>query len=108
MNGGTNNPANPSSYTIETPTITLQNPTRAGFFFTGWSPTNTIPQGSTGNKTFTANWVAENQLTAPTLFSGPTVSNVTTISYVLRHSNSSNVDLRGFLYYVVAPGQVAE
>lgn len=35
MNGGTNNPSNPSSYNIETPTITLLNPTRSGFFFTG-------------------------------------------------------------------------
>lgn len=55
MNGGTNNPSNPSSYTIETPTITLLDPTRSGFFFTEWTPTNTIPQGSIGNKTFTAN-----------------------------------------------------
>ena len=56
LNGGTNNPANPSTYNIESPTITLQNPTREGYTFTGWTEGNSIPHGSTGDKTFTANW----------------------------------------------------
>jgi len=36
MNGGTNNASNPSTYTIETPTINLQAPTRDNFTFFGW------------------------------------------------------------------------
>lgn len=36
LDGGTNNSNNPSSYTIETPTITLLNPTKVGFEFVGW------------------------------------------------------------------------
>ena len=56
MNGGTNNPNNPSTYTVQSPTINLANPSRTGFTFVEWSPTNTIPSGSTGNKTFTAQW----------------------------------------------------
>ena len=98
MNNGTNNPSNPSSYTVQSPTITLLDPTRPGFFFTGWTPTNTIPAGSTGNRTFTANWVEQNPLTAPTRQSGPTVSNINTISFTLRHTNTNNVNLRGFLF----------
>jgi len=63
--GGTPNPANPTSYTIENAAITLINPTKAGFAFTGWTGTDlteltlnvTIPAGSTGNRAYTANWV---------------------------------------------------
>ena len=62
VNGATVSPANPTTYTIETNTITLSNPSKdGGFAFTGWSGSGsglsvTIPKGSTGNKTFTANW----------------------------------------------------
>ena len=56
---------NPESYTIESDTITLNSPTKTGYAFSGWTtdavtePTKDlkIEQGSTGNKTFTANWV---------------------------------------------------
>ena len=56
---------NPQSYTIESDTITLNSPTKTGYAFEGWTtdevttPTKdlTIESGSTGNKTFTANWV---------------------------------------------------
>ena len=56
---------NPESYTIESETITLNSPTKTGYAFSGWTtdgvtePTKDlkIEQGSTGNKTFTANWV---------------------------------------------------
>ncbi|MDR2836834.1 MAG: InlB B-repeat-containing protein [Bacteroidales bacterium] len=58
LNGGTNNPANPTSYTIESATITLLNPTKTDYNFTGWTEGNTIPTGSTGDKTFTAQWTA--------------------------------------------------
>jgi len=56
LNGGTNNPANPSTYNVESSTINLANPTRAGYNFAGWSPAGSIPAGSTGNKEFTASW----------------------------------------------------
>ena len=58
---------NPDSYTVETDTFTLNNPTRVnGFDFAGWSGTDltgtdnmtvTVPKGSTGNRTYTANWL---------------------------------------------------
>jgi len=64
LNGGANNASNPASYTMESEPITLSEPTRYGFIFTGWfsnanlsTPAETtIPTGSTGNKTFYAGW----------------------------------------------------
>ena len=65
LDGGTAAEGNPDSYTVETETITLKNPTRPGFTFTGWSGTGltgednltvTIPKGSTGDRSYTAHW----------------------------------------------------
>ncbi len=58
LNGGTNAPENPVSYTKESPRINLATPTRTGYTFVRWSPLSYIPAGSTGNKTFTAYWTA--------------------------------------------------
>ncbi len=56
MNGGTNAAANPASYTVESAAITLADPIRTGYDFLGWTPTDTIPAGSTGDRAFTATW----------------------------------------------------
>jgi uncharacterized repeat protein (TIGR02543 family) len=64
LNGGTQDPDNPANYTIETPTVTLDAPTRTGYTFEGWytnaalsgPAVTTIPLGSYGNKTFYAKW----------------------------------------------------
>ncbi len=53
-----------TSYNVETPTFYIDNPTKKGFTFTGWTGTGinsaetdlTVPLGSYGNKTFTATW----------------------------------------------------
>ena len=37
LDGGVNNPNNPSTYTDRSSTFTLQNPTKAGYTFTGWT-----------------------------------------------------------------------
>ena len=57
-------PGNPTTYTIETPTFTLKNPSATGYDFEGWygSGTNgskgvTIVQGSMGDLYFTADWL---------------------------------------------------
>lgn len=65
LNGGTVS-GNPSSYNIETETFTLKNPTKTGYTFIGWTGSNgstsqtsvSIAKGSTGNKSYTANWKA--------------------------------------------------
>lgn len=36
LNGGTNNPDNPTGYTIDTETITLNDPMKLGYTFKGW------------------------------------------------------------------------
>ena len=57
---------NPATYTLETAAFRLEEPTRAGYTFAGWTgSTGTTPQtdvgiaqGSTGNLHFEANWTA--------------------------------------------------
>ena len=64
VEGATFATANPTTYTVESKAITLVNPTKDGYTFLGWTyegqsePTTsvTIAKGSTGDKTFTANW----------------------------------------------------
>ena len=65
LNGGTVS-GNPDFYTVESAAITLNQPTRIGYTFTGWSGTNltgednltvTIPTGSIGNRSYTAHWL---------------------------------------------------
>ena len=64
LNGGINNSSNPNSYRSNSDTITLQCPTKSGYYFLGWTGSNgktkqtnvTIEKGSTGNKSYTANW----------------------------------------------------
>ena len=68
LNGGSLDEDNPTSYTIEGSSITLNNPTREGYNFLGWSGTGisgmsknvVIPEHSTGNRSYTANWEAIN------------------------------------------------
>ena len=57
---------NPATYTLETAAFRLEEPTRTGYTFAGWTGSNgTTPQtdvglaqGSTGNLYFEANWTA--------------------------------------------------
>ncbi|MBO4858562.1 MAG: InlB B-repeat-containing protein [Treponema sp.] len=67
LDGGTNAEGNPSTYTIETETITLATPQKEGFAFGGWftassftgSAETTIEKGNTGNRTYYAKWLKE-------------------------------------------------
>lgn len=62
--GGSVATENPTTYTIESDAITLNNPTRKGYTFAGWTGTDlgaattsvTIAHGSTGNRSYTATW----------------------------------------------------
>jgi uncharacterized protein (TIGR02145 family)/uncharacterized repeat protein (TIGR02543 family) len=63
LDGGTVSSANPPSYNIEATAITLRNPTKTGYTFAGWTGTNGMPattviiqSGSTGDRSYTANW----------------------------------------------------
>ncbi|UPS44403.1 InlB B-repeat-containing protein [Prevotella sp. E15-22] len=65
LNGG-QNPGNPSKYTYDTETFTLNAPTRTGYTFAGWTGSNgdtpettvQISKHSYGKKSFTAHWTA--------------------------------------------------
>ena len=64
LNGGSASPENPAVYSIEEDTFTLNNPTKTGYTFIGWTGTGlnaptmsvTVEEGSVGNRTYTANW----------------------------------------------------
>ena len=68
LNDGTQVANPPTSFTIESPAVTLPTPTRTGYSFAGWynnsgltgSAVTTIPAKSTGNKTFYAKWTPNN------------------------------------------------
>ena len=64
LNGGTVSATNPTSYKVTDADITLNNPTKQGYTFTGWTGTGlseaskavTIKSGSYGNREYTANY----------------------------------------------------
>ena len=66
LNGGTNAADQIISYTIETATFTLREPTREGYIFEGWytdslftNPIVEIAKGNTGDKTLYAKWAEQ-------------------------------------------------
>ncbi len=69
LNGGKVS-SNPNKYTEYSSTFTLNNPTKDGYKFIGWTFEGqstpklsvTIVSGTTGNLTFTANWLANQYL----------------------------------------------
>lgn len=68
LNGGVNNPDNPTEYTIESEDITIKAPTKAGYTFSGWSFTedgtvysvlpNPIKGTDKANYTLYAHWIS--------------------------------------------------
>ncbi|MBP5469037.1 MAG: InlB B-repeat-containing protein [Candidatus Riflebacteria bacterium] len=64
LDGGEPTGSNPTSYDENTDDISLSNPTKEGYTFTGWTGTDLdnpttqviIEKGSTGNREYTANW----------------------------------------------------
>ena len=70
LNGG--HASNAAYYDVTTATFTLNNPTREGYLFTGWTGSNgdtpqtvvAVAQGSTGNRAYTANWISWDEVNA--------------------------------------------
>ena len=92
LDGGSVASENPTSYTIESSAITLNNPTKAGYVFAGWTGTGlasatmsvTISAGSTGNRSFTATWTeAEASVTV-----GGATTYYTTVAAAISAANS--------------------
>ena len=64
LDGGTNNPSNPSTYNVED-NVTFEDPTKTGYTFTGWytdsqfkDEVDSIEKGNIGNVTLYAKWEA--------------------------------------------------
>ena len=99
MDTADGDPIRPIQYTVESEAFQLPTPVRTGYIFLGWTgegitePQKTIeiPQGSTGDRTYTANWqVIEYTITLDTN-GGPvvspikyTVEDLFTLPYILR------------------------
>ena len=83
LDGGT--ASNPTIYNIETPTFTLNNPTRIGYEFIGWTGSNgdkldldaVISTGTTGKLSYTANWSIVQYTISFVTNNGQTIDNVT-------------------------------
>ena len=79
---GENNADNPTSYNIETRTITLFSPTKTGYTFGGWytdeaftNAKTQIAKGSTGDITLHAKWTADTYTIAYNLNDGENNTN---------------------------------
>ncbi len=108
--GGSVATANPTTYHIETATFTLNNPTRTGYTFAGWTGSNgttpqttvTINQGSIGDRSFTANWAPITYNISYDLGGGsvatanPTSYNVTTSTFTLNNPTKTGYTFAGW------------
>lgn len=102
LNGGSVSSSNKTSYNIETTTFTLNNPTQTGHTFTGWTGSNgttpsksvSIAKGSTGNKSYTANFTP-NQYTITYKANGGEESDVQqTVTYGTSWTTKGNIFTR--------------
>ena len=95
LNGGSITGEN-KTYTVETDSFTLPTPTKNGYTFTGWTGTGvssatktvTVSKGSTGNKSYTANWTPTNYSISYSLNGGSIIGqktsyNIETDSFTL-------------------------
>ena len=92
LNNGILETENPTEFTIETDTFTLNNPKRSGYTFTGWSGTDisgtsssvSISKGSIENRSYTANWQIIEYTVSYSLAGGSVSGNMT--SYTVEDS----------------------
>ena len=95
LNGGTVS-NNPSKYTVETSDITLNNPSKEGYTFTGWTEGNSnilnkniiIEKGSVGNKIYTAHYTINTY--SVTFMNEGNVYSTKNVNYNTRVSKPSN------------------
>ena len=107
---------NPAVYTAQTPTFTLNNPTKSGYDFIGWCDvltggadcndedavqTYTINQGSVGNKDLYAKWSLHNYNLTYNFMGGeavenPATYNVETETFTLVNPTKSGYEFAGW------------
>ena len=88
LDGGT--ATNPATYTVESDAITLNNPVKTGYTFTGWSGTGltgennmavTIAKGSTGDRTYTAHFSQNSYTVKFDTVGGSSISDKTGVTW---------------------------
>jgi len=115
LNGGSVSPANPTSYNVESAAFTLNNPTRTGYTFTGWTGTGlssanknvTIAKGSTGNRSYTANWSANNYTVTYNPYGGTVSSTTKSVTYDKAYGTLATPTRPGYIFdgwYTAASG----
>ena len=113
LNGGTVSTPNRTTYSKTTNTFTLNNPTKTFYTFTGWTGSNgstpstsvSIAKGSTGNKTYTANFVPIEYTITYNLNGGslaegvtnPTTYNIESDTFTLKNPRKQTAKLAYFI-----------
>jgi uncharacterized repeat protein (TIGR02543 family) len=121
LGGGINDDANPTSYTIETETITLKDASRTGYTFDGWydsavggNKVTEIAIGSTGNVEFYARWTANNYAITYNLDGGtndgtnPTGYTIETETITLKDASRTGYTFDGWYDSAVGGNKVTE
>ena len=108
LNGGKNNSANPKTFTEETATIILKNPTKSGYTFKGWysdkgltKKVTKIAKGTTGDITLYAKWekayTITYKLNSGTNSSGnPKTFTATTATITLKNPTRKGYSFKGW------------
>ena len=108
LGGGVFSNENPTSYDNETQTFTLNNPTKEGYEFLGWSVegeeglsiTIEIPEGKKGDRKYIANWKIS-EYTISYELNGGTVSPDNPTSYTIESEDFklTNPTKDGYTFY---------
>ena len=109
LNGGVLDIDNPISYDIESETFTLNNPTRDGYIFSGWTGSNSntpqlevsIELGTFGDLSYAANWTPityniSYNLNGGSVAGNPTTYNIETNSFTLKNPTKTGYDFLGW------------
>lgn len=104
LNGG-NITGEKTKYTVETDTFTLQIPEKTGYLFKGWTGSNgstpqitvTIPKGSTGNRSYTANWTRNIPFTSNINVVGENVYKYTESCYYVQQNKEFDLKLYSYI-----------
>ena len=106
LNEGENNDLNPIDYTVTSGTITLKDPSKTGYNFSGWyttsdftsDPVKAIPVGSTSDISLFAKWVPKTTLITLTLQNGGDETSQVVATYDSKMPEAVKPTLAGFRF----------
>ncbi len=100
--GGGTSVSNPTEYYVNSENFTLNNPTKTGYTFAGWTGTGlseptvtvTVTKGSMGNRSYTANWTPNQyNITYYDGISGSSYSGDNSGSLISKHTYGTDTNL---------------